>query len=91
MTNEIQASGSSPGRRVLGTLAFCSALEGRRIRIYDPYWRDALCLALSLHDVEGEIRDIIVNETDSRDDQMKRQVLVNACVPFRHLWTLRSY
>jgi len=72
MTNEIQTSGSSPGRRILGTLAFLSAMEGRRIRINDPYWRDAICLALSLHDVEGEIRDIIVSETDGRGDKMKR-------------------
>ena len=72
MTKEIQASGGSPGRRVLGTLAFLSALEGRRIRIHTSYWRDALCVALSLHDVDGDIRGIIANETDSRGDKMKR-------------------
>jgi len=72
MTKEIQASGGSPGRRVLGTLAFLSALEGRRIRIHTSHWRDALCVALSLHDVDGDIRGIIADETDSRGDKMKR-------------------
>ena len=74
VVKEIQKSDNKPGKRVLATFAFCSALEAQGIRIWRANLMDKICCALSLHDVDDEERDAITKEARSQDDKRKRLV-----------------